>query len=120
MLVFCRCGLSSLSNTHISLFSLLPCPAQSTGITGLAVHPNPRAHLVSVYKDTLKSLERLPSHSVYRQATEALTSQRLGVVESTEDISKIEATLGAGQIEEVIVQAEDEAKLVPEMEKWKA
>ncbi|KAI9228137.1 MAG: ETC complex I subunit conserved region-domain-containing protein [Piptocephalis tieghemiana] len=92
----------------------------STGITGLAVHPNPRAHLVSVYKDTLKSLERLPSHSVYRQATEALTSQRLGVVESTEDISKIEATLGAGQIEEVIVQAEDEAKLVPEMEKWKA
>ncbi|RKP13890.1 ETC complex I subunit conserved region-domain-containing protein [Piptocephalis cylindrospora] len=92
----------------------------STGITGLAVHPNPRAHLVNVYKSTLKSLELLPAHSAYRQATEVLTTQRLEVVEKTEDIYQIEATLAAGQIEEVIAQAEDEAKLVPEMEKWKA
>jgi hypothetical protein len=32
----------------------------------------------------------------------------------------IEKTLGAGQIEEVIMQAEDEALLVPEIEKWQA
>ncbi|RUO96373.1 ETC complex I subunit conserved region-domain-containing protein [Jimgerdemannia flammicorona] len=91
----------------------------TTGITGIAVHPTPRPHLIKTYGDTLTALSRLPATAVYRQATEALTQHRLAVVESTEDLGEIEAKIGAGQIEEVIIQAEDEQRLVAKMAEWK-
>ncbi|KAK3808714.1 MAG: ETC complex I subunit conserved region-domain-containing protein [Benniella sp.] len=93
---------------------------KTTGIYGLPVHPDPRPHLITVYNDTLKTLEKFPTHAVYRQATAALTNHRLSVVQGTEDISKIEETLDAGQIEEVVVQAIDELKLANKMLEWKA
>ncbi|KAI8379514.1 ETC complex I subunit conserved region-domain-containing protein [Radiomyces spectabilis] len=91
----------------------------STGLTGIPVHPNPRPHLIQTYNNTLKALSRLPSHAVYRQATESMTQQRLSIVESTENIDEIEQKIDGGQIEEVILQAEDELKLVGKMEEWK-
>jgi NADH dehydrogenase (ubiquinone) 1 alpha subcomplex subunit 5 len=91
----------------------------TTGIKGIPVHPNPRPHLIKTYKDTLTALTRLPATAVYRQAAEALTQQRLAVVESNEDVAEIERTIGAGQIEELIMQAKDELTLVPKMEEWK-
>ncbi|KAF9165872.1 hypothetical protein BGX21_002095 [Mortierella sp. AD011] len=93
---------------------------KTTGIYGLPVHPDPRPHLITIYGDTLKTLEKFPTHAVYRQATAALTNHRLNVVQSTEDIEKIEETLDAGQIEEVVVQAADELKLAVKMLEWKA
>ncbi|GJJ78002.1 NADH dehydrogenase (ubiquinone) 1 alpha subcomplex subunit 5 [Entomortierella parvispora] len=99
-----------------SLFSVVK---KSTGIYGLPVHPDPRPQLISIYKDTLKTLEQIPSHAVYRQATSALTTHRLNVVEANEDIAKIEKTLDAGQIEEVVVQAAEELKLAGKMLEWK-
>lgn len=65
-------------------------------------------------------MTRIPSTAVYRQATEALTQQRLNIVESTENIEEIEAKIDVGQIEEVIMQAEEELKLVAKIEEWKA
>jgi len=64
-------------------------------------------------------LEQIPSHAVYRQATSALTTHRLSVVEDNEDIAKIEKTLDAGQIEEVVVQAAEEFNLAVKMLEWK-
>ncbi|KAG0344354.1 hypothetical protein BG005_001871 [Podila minutissima] len=93
---------------------------KSTGIYGLPVHPNPRPQLISLYNDTLKALEQIPKHAVYRQATAAMTQHRLNVVQGTEDIAKIEETIDAGQIEEVVVQAVDELKIVGKMVEWKA
>ncbi|KAF9930159.1 hypothetical protein FBU30_000827 [Linnemannia zychae] len=92
---------------------------KSTGIYGLPVHPNPRPQLISLYNDTLKTLEQIPTHAVYRQATAALTQHRLNIVQGTEDIAKIEKALDAGQIEEVVVQAADELKLAGKMLEWK-
>ncbi|KAF9583289.1 hypothetical protein BGW38_009819 [Lunasporangiospora selenospora] len=92
---------------------------KTTGIYGLPVHPNPRPQLISLYKDTLKTLDQIPEHAVYRQATAALTKHRLSVVEGTEDIAKIEETIDAGQIEEVVVQAADELNLAAKMLEWK-
>ncbi|CAG8679437.1 1862_t:CDS:2, partial [Acaulospora colombiana] len=83
----------------------------TTELFGLAVHPNPRHHLLSTYKKTLESLTQIPPTAVYRQATEALTQYRLSIVESNEDVKEIENKIGAGIIEEVIWQAEDELKL---------
>ncbi|KAF7724303.1 hypothetical protein EC973_001149 [Apophysomyces ossiformis] len=91
----------------------------TTGLTGIPVHPNPRPHLIQTYNNTLKALSRLPASAVYRQATESLTQHRLSIVESTENVDEIESKIGSGQIEEVILQAEDELKLVGKMEEWK-
>lgn len=91
----------------------------TTGLFGIAVHPNPRPHLIKTYNETLEALLLLPPTAVYRQATEALTKQRLSIVESTEDVGEIEEKIGTGQIEEVIMQAEDEQKLVAKMEEWR-
>ncbi|CAG8463293.1 11681_t:CDS:2 [Ambispora gerdemannii] len=91
----------------------------TTGIFGLAVHPHPRPHLIKTYNETLQVLSRLPEHAIYRQAAEALTQHRLSIVEATEDINEIEKGVGAGQIEEVILQAEDEKTLAVKMEEWK-
>ena len=54
-----------------------------TGLAGLSTHPSPRPALIYTYRQTLKKLEQLPKASVYRQSAEALTKQRLQIVEST-------------------------------------
>jgi len=91
----------------------------TTELFGLAVHPNPRHHLLNTYKKTLESLTQIPPTAVYRQATEALTQHRLSIVESIEDVKEIESKIGAGVIEEVIWQAEDELKLLDKVKEWK-
>ncbi|EEH20627.1 hypothetical protein PABG_02858 [Paracoccidioides brasiliensis Pb03] len=58
-------------------------PHAPTGLTGLATHPRPRQALLILYTNTLNKLKQIPGSSVYRQATEALTQQRLKIVEST-------------------------------------
>ena len=57
-------------------------PGQPTGLTGLLTHAAPRTSLIFLYSSTLKKLQKIPEHSPYRQATEALTKKRLAVVES--------------------------------------
>ncbi|KAG2208586.1 hypothetical protein INT46_004921 [Mucor plumbeus] len=92
----------------------------STRIAGIPVHQNPRPHLIQTYNTTLEALTRIPSTAIYRQATESLTQQRLSIVESTENIEEIESKINVGQIEEVIIQAEEELKMVAKIEEWKA
>ncbi|KKZ66652.1 hypothetical protein EMCG_00215 [[Emmonsia] crescens] len=58
-------------------------PHAPTGLTGLTTHPRPRQALLILYTTTLKKLQNIPESSVYRQATEALTKQRLKIIEST-------------------------------------
>ncbi|KAG9294528.1 hypothetical protein G9A89_008639 [Geosiphon pyriformis] len=91
----------------------------TTGLYGLPVHSNPRPHLIKTYNETLKILSELPSTAVYRQATEALTQHRLSVVEATENVEEIEKNIAAGQIEEIIWQAEDEKKLSEKIKEWR-
>ncbi|KAI8803512.1 ETC complex I subunit conserved region-domain-containing protein [Cladochytrium replicatum] len=92
---------------------------ETTGIFGLAVHPNPRPALLNLYRHALYKLETLPDSSVYRKSVQAIISQRLSVVQKEEDVKTIESTIGAGQIEELILQAEDELKLIDKMAEWK-
>ncbi|CAO3643175.1 unnamed protein product [Cunninghamella blakesleeana] len=91
----------------------------TTGLTGIPVHPNPRPHLIQTYNETLSVLSRFPAHAVYRQSTESFTKNRLAIVEATENVDEIESKIAGGQIEELILQAEDELKLVNKMEQWK-
>lgn len=57
-------------------------PGAPTGLTGVFTHPAPRSALIYLYSSTLEKLKKLPQESVYRTATEALTKQRLQIVES--------------------------------------
>jgi len=54
-----------------------------TGLTGLTTHPAPRPALILTYRQTLDKLQQLPTTSIYRQSTEALTKHRLSIVEAT-------------------------------------
>ncbi|KAI3661806.1 hypothetical protein MP638_003814 [Amoeboaphelidium occidentale] len=93
--------------------------AKTTGISGLPVHPAPRSALIGLFNDTLKALDKIPQDAVYRQSVTALTNHRLKIVESTENVKEIEEKLAAGRIEQVIIQAQDELKLVHKMAEWK-
>jgi NADH dehydrogenase (ubiquinone) 1 alpha subcomplex subunit 5 len=53
-----------------------------TGLTGLLTHPAPRSTLLYLYSSTLDKLKSFPEDSLYRQSVEALTKQRLSIVES--------------------------------------
>ena len=93
----------------------------STGIHGLAVHPNPLPELVKTYESTLTALTSIPEHTAYRQGAEALTSKKLKIVQGANgDIAEIEKQLDEGQIEQAIAIAKDELGLVAKMAEWKA
>ena len=100
-----------------------------TGIAGLDVHPRPLPALAQAYTSTLKVLEQIPAAAVYRQSAEAITKERLAVVqkrdaagdqEATEaDIEAVEREIDAGLVEELLLQAQDELKLASKMLEYK-
>ncbi|KAJ7706133.1 ETC complex I subunit conserved region-domain-containing protein [Mycena rosella] len=93
----------------------------TTGLTGLAVHPNPLPVLATTYEATLEHLTRIPATSVYRQAAEALVQKKLDIVKAANtDIAAVEKGLGEGIIEESLLIAVDELRLSAEMLEWKA
>ena len=57
-------------------------PGAPTGLTGLSTHGAPRSSLIYLYTSTLRKLQSIPQESIYRQATENLTRQRLSVIEA--------------------------------------
>jgi NADH dehydrogenase (ubiquinone) 1 alpha subcomplex subunit 5 len=100
---------------------LLQASKLSTGIYGLAVHPNPLPELTKTYESTLAVLSSIPEHAAYRQGAEALTSRRLKIVQDANgDVAQVEKQLDEGQIEQAILIAEDELGLVSKMKEWKA
>lgn len=94
---------------------------QSTGITGVGVHPAPLPALAETYNQTLTALGAIPQTSVYRQGVEALTRHKLNIVQNAKgDVAAAEKELNEGQIEESLMIASDELQLVGQMAEWKA
>ncbi|KAF8760884.1 ETC complex I subunit conserved region [Rhizoctonia solani] len=55
-----------------------------------------------------------------RQGTEALVKHRLDLIEKSKgDATQVENALGEGQIEEILMSAEDELSLAGKMLEWK-
>ncbi|ODV82213.1 NADH-ubiquinone oxidoreductase [Suhomyces tanzawaensis NRRL Y-17324] len=87
-----------------------------TGLAGLYQHPNPRPALVALYNHTLKVLDtKFPQDSIYRQSVEALTKNRLKIVQEEEITENIESKIGGGLIEEIVIQAHEELTLAKEL-----
>lgn len=72
-----------------------------------------------MYAQTLEAIKDIPESAAYRANVEKIVKYRQDVVNSTEDIEAIEATLNIGQIPEIIEQAQDELELIPHMLRWK-
>ncbi|KAJ9086334.1 hypothetical protein DSO57_1005041 [Entomophthora muscae] len=88
-------------------------------MTGVVSHPAPLPHLIELYGKTIKELNELPEKSFYRSSTMAITHERLNIIKSTNDVSEVVKKLGLQQIEELILEANDELKLVAEIKETK-
>ncbi|XP_033613918.1 NADH dehydrogenase [ubiquinone] 1 alpha subcomplex subunit 5 isoform X1 [Fukomys damarensis] len=91
----------------------------TTGLVGLAVCETPQERLKILYTKILDVLGQIPKNAAYRKYTEQIASERLAVVEAESNVKKLEDQLQLGQIEEVILQAENELSLARKMIKWK-
>lgn len=58
-------------------------PGTPTGLTGLWTHSTPRSTLLYLYGATLNKIQAIPEASIYRQSVEAVTRQRMELVEKT-------------------------------------
>lgn len=91
----------------------------TTGLTGLAVAKNPHHTLGVLYGKILRTLQKMPENAAYRKYTEEIVNERAQIIKSNQSVDAIEKQIGCGQIEEVIVQAENELILARKMLNWK-
>lgn len=91
---------------------------RTTGLTGLQVAKNPHHTLTVLYGKILRALQKMPETAAYRKYTEQVIRERSQIVECTKSIPEMEKMIGCGQIEEVIVQAENELMLARKMVTW--
>uniref|UniRef100_A0A1B6KJS4 NADH dehydrogenase [ubiquinone] 1 alpha subcomplex subunit 5 n=1 Tax=Graphocephala atropunctata TaxID=36148 RepID=A0A1B6KJS4_9HEMI len=92
---------------------------QTTGLTGLKVAKNPIHELTVLYGKTLRVLQKMPENAAYKKYTEEVVSHRANIVKSAKSVAEIEAGINCGQIEEVIIQAENELNLSRKMLTWR-
>ncbi|XP_069675459.1 NADH dehydrogenase [ubiquinone] 1 alpha subcomplex subunit 5 [Periplaneta americana] len=92
---------------------------KTTGLTGLAVAANPHHTLGVLYSKILRAVQKMPSNAAYRKYTEEIVKDRAEAVKSTPNIAELERKIGCGQVEELILQAENELTLARKMLTWK-
>uniref|UniRef100_U3K5L9 NADH dehydrogenase [ubiquinone] 1 alpha subcomplex subunit 5 n=1 Tax=Ficedula albicollis TaxID=59894 RepID=U3K5L9_FICAL len=92
---------------------------KTTGLVGLAVAENPHERLRILYTKILGVLQNIPKDAAYRKYTEQIVNERFDLVKNETDVQKLQEKLNSGQIEEVIVQAENELFLARKMLQWK-
>ena len=83
----------------------------TTNLTSLVVAKYPVKTLGSLYSKTLRTLAKMPSDYPYRKHTEQIVMERAALLKATPDMLELEKKLDCGQIEEVIIQAENELDL---------
>ncbi|XP_070503723.1 NADH dehydrogenase [ubiquinone] 1 alpha subcomplex subunit 5 [Chironomus tepperi] len=92
---------------------------KATGLTGLAVSPNPHYTLNALYGKILRALAKMPQDAAYRKYTEQIVNDRLKAVQTYKNVEALENAVGCGQAEEMILQAEKELVLARKMLGWK-
>ncbi|KAM8948782.1 LOW QUALITY PROTEIN: NADH dehydrogenase [ubiquinone] 1 alpha subcomplex subunit 5-like [Lycaon pictus] len=82
---------------------------KTTGLVGLAVCESPHERLRILYTKIFDVLEQIPKNAAYRKYTEQITNKKLSMVKAEPDVKKLKDQLQGGQLEEVILQAENES-----------
>ncbi|KAG8230578.1 hypothetical protein J437_LFUL004491 [Ladona fulva] len=91
----------------------------TTKLTLLPVAKNPHHTLGALYSKTLRVLQKMPENAAYRKYTEQIVQDRYNAVQKEQNVAKLEEKINCGQIEEVIIQAENELNLARKMLTWK-
>jgi NADH dehydrogenase (ubiquinone) 1 alpha subcomplex subunit 5 len=92
----------------------------TTNLTRLAVAKNPHRVLGVLYSKSLRAFAKMPSDYAYRKHTEQIVTERAELTKATKDVLELEKKIGCGQIEEVIIQAQNELKLARSVLEWKS
>ena len=92
----------------------------TTNLAKLAVAKNPAETLTVLYSKCLRTLAKMPSDYPYRKHTEQIVMERADLVKKTHDIAELEAKIDCGQIEEVIIQADNELQLARSILEWRS
>uniref|UniRef100_T1HMR2 NADH dehydrogenase [ubiquinone] 1 alpha subcomplex subunit 5 n=2 Tax=Rhodnius prolixus TaxID=13249 RepID=T1HMR2_RHOPR len=92
---------------------------RSTGLAGLKVCTRPKHILTFLYGKTLRALNKLPEDSAYKCHTEEIITWRLNIVKNAKTPEEVEEQIDCGQVEELIIQAENELALARKMLHWK-
>lgn len=92
----------------------------STNLTRLAVEKQPHVKLALVYGKNLRALAKMPSDYPYRKHTESIIMARAALVKNESNVAELEKKINCGQIEEVIIQAENELSLSRKILEWKS
>lgn len=92
---------------------------QATGLTGLAVSKNPHHTLGVLYGKILRTLQKMPQDAAYRKYTEEIINERAQALKQNTTVEGIEKQVGCGQVEELIIQAENELTLARKMLTWR-
>ncbi|KAK0181601.1 hypothetical protein PV327_003873 [Microctonus hyperodae] len=92
---------------------------KTTFLKGLAVVKLPHLKLGNLYTKLLRALAQMPENSAYRIYTEQIVKERAEKLRSNADVPTLEKEIGCGQVEELIVQAENELLLARKMIVWK-
>ena len=107
-----------------------------TGLTGMVVAKNPTHTLGVLYRfnsltvtslfilficfsKNLRALAKMPLDYPYRKNTESIINERVAIMKQSNTIEEAEKKIGMGQIEEVIIQAENELVLSRRILEWK-
>jgi hypothetical protein len=78
------------------------------------VDPNGRSNLISKAEEVIRSLEGIPASARYRKDTEALMRSWIQTAQDQRlTDEQVEATLGRGQLEELIIMCREELNLIP-------
>ncbi|XP_048357728.1 NADH dehydrogenase [ubiquinone] 1 alpha subcomplex subunit 5 [Sphaerodactylus townsendi] len=92
---------------------------KTTGLVGLAVSEAPHDRLRILYTKILAALQNIPRDAAYRTYTEKIVNERFDLVKTEPDVQKLENKINCGQLEEVILQAENELSLARKMVQWR-
>ena len=97
-----------------------PVKKVTTNLTRLVVSRNPHHQLGVLYSKTLRALAKMPSDYAYRKHTEQIINERAALVKNVSCPSELEKKINCGQIEEVVIQAENELSLARNILEWKS
>lgn len=106
------------SDTMRCSLALFAAVKKTTGLTGLAVDPKATTNYTNVLLRLKRDILTIPESAAYRVVLEKTVAERLAIVKAATSVEEIETKIGAGQIEELIIQAKKELDIIPVVKKY--
>ena len=91
----------------------------TTGLSMVDVEPFPRLKLMKLYYMTLDEIRDIPDSYNYKAVVEEVTKYRMEVVDTNKNVRDIEKKIAYGMVEELIIQAHNELKLMKLVKQYK-